>query len=39
MTERLLVALALLAGAAMLSMVPDEPMAVCEQAKPRAPSA
>lgn len=38
MTERLLVALALLAGAAMLALAPDEPVVVCEQqdAKPRA---
>lgn len=38
MTERWVVALALLSGAALIAMAPVEPVAVCEQAavKPRA---
>ena len=39
MTERWIVVLALLAGAAMVAMAPEEPVAVCEQAAAKPPRA
>ena len=39
MTERWIVALALLSGAAMVVMAPEEPVAVCEKAAAKAPRA